>query len=799
MTCRTLIFLFIACICLSCTRPSHEGRSVLAFDEGWLFHRGDVQGAQEAGFFDTGWRKINVPHDWSIEDIPGTDSPFDSTVVNGVSSGFTCGGTGWYRKHFTLDQDITGNKVFIRFDGVYMNADVWVNSHHAGNHFYGYTPFEYEISRWLHPGADNVIAVRIVNDSVRCRWYSGSGIYRQVKLITTPGFHITSHGIAVTTPQVTEKEATVEVNTTVLNQSGKKETALLTVKILDNDNHTVAEGSHSFSLLADAEITLKNGLSVQSPRLWSPENPDMYSVVCELRIGSMLIDRDSQNFGIRSIKFDSKQGFLLNGKEVNLKGGCIHHDNGPLGTAAIARAEERKIELLKAAGFNAVRMAHNPPSEAMLDACDRLGMLVIDEAFDVWRYGHFSGDYATKFDSLWPSDLRSMVLRDRNHPSVIMWSIGNEIRNSGTPEIDSLCGVLADFVRSVDPSRPVTAAQNAVSIQKDNFFSHLDVCGYNYARTAYKTDHARKPERVIFCSESYPSEAYDYWQAVTENAWLIGDFVWTAFDYMGEASIGWRGYPQNPDFYPWNLAYCGDIDICGNARPQSLYRQTLWNDKPVVHLFTAPPEPSFPLNPHKEKWSVWDWPDVIDSWNFEGYENKKIVVSAYTNCDEAELFLNGRPLGKKINRPADKNTLKWAVPFEAGELKVVAYRDGKVAGSSSLRTAGKPAQLILHADRQILKADGQDLCYVTVEIVDSTGTRNPQAENMLTFSASGAGRIIAAANANPMSTESFQQQKRKAWRGKCLVILQAGNDKGTMRLTVHSEGLPDAEITVKTE
>jgi len=800
MNYRCIIFLVLAaCTIVSCHRRNLESNRTQPFDDNWLFHRGDAQGAEQPGFADSSWRQIDLPHDWSIEDIPGTKSPFDSTVVNGVASGFTRGGTGWYRKHFHIDDKYAGSCVFIRFDGVYMNSDVWVNGHHAGNHFYGYTPFEYEISRWLDFGGDNVIAVKVMNDSVRCRWYSGSGIYRHVQLIVTPKFHIASRGIAIVTPEINANSATVEVSTTVNNQSEKSEHALLVVNILDSKKRVVAKSDNSFDLQARLTATFNNKLIIESPHLWSPENPELYTVVCEIRANGKLINCDSQSFGVRSIKFDSKRGFLLNGRVVKLKGGCIHHDNGPLGAAAFDRAEERKIELLKSAGYNAIRMAHNPPSEVILNACDRLGMLVIDEAFDMWRYGHFSGDYSIKFDSLWKSDLESMILRDRNHPSVIMWSIGNEIKFAGTPEIDSVCGILADYVRALDPTRPVTAAQNAVSEQKDNFFSHLDICGYNYALGSYKNDHVRKPARVIFGSESYASETYDYWQAVSESPWVIGDFVWTAFDYLGEASIGWRGYPQDKNFFPWNHAYCGDIDICGNRRPQSFYRQTLWDEKPVVKLFVKPPEPSFPLNPLKEKWSKWDWPDAVESWNFEGSENKTLTVTAYTNCEVVELLHNSKSMGKKINLPAGKNIITWNVPYKSGELIAYGYKDGKIADTSVLKTAGKPSMIILKPECPSIHADGQDLIYIRVEVNDSQGLRNPMADNRLRFTVSGPGIIIATANSNPMSIESFRQPERKAWRGQCLVIIRSMKQKGEIRLTAASDGLKSAQIIIKAE
>ena len=797
---RHIIFFTVTVALLSsCSQNARMPRSDKLFDENWLFHEGEITGGDKVTLDEADWRKLDLPHDWSIEDITGTGSPFDSTLADGVSSGFTRGGIGWYRKHFTIGPEEKDKKVFIRFDGVYMNSDVWINGHHAGNHFYGYTPFEYDISEWIKSGSDNVIAVRVNNDSVRCRWYSGSGIFRHVRLITASPLHIDRWGISVTTTEVTDEQALIHVMTTLCNEDPEGRHPEINLKIVDMAGNVVSERKTVTEIIANQKNSVKQECTLLLPKLWSPEGPYLYRAEVSIFVEGRLTDQVEQPFGIRTLQFDARQGFRLNGKETKFRGGCIHHDNGPLGSAAFDRAEERKVEFLKAAGFNAIRMAHNPPSEAMLDACDRLGMLVIDEAFDVWRYGHFKGDYSTRFDCLWQEDLTSMILRDRNHPCIILWSIGNEIRNTDTEEIASLCGKLADFVRSLDPTRSVTAAVNAITPLKDPFFSHLDVCGYNYCPGLYETDHERLPERVIYCSESYPSQAYDYWQGVIDHPWVAGDFVWTAFDHLGEASIGWRGYPQEPDFFPWYLAWCGDLDICGIPRPQSFFRQTLWNQEPQVSVFVTPPLPSFPVNPDKAWWSLWDWPDAISSWNFEGFEGKSLSVSVYTNCEEAELLLNGTSLGRRMNTTENKNILQWDVPYESGELKASGYRDGNLAVTAVLRTANKPASIILKPDRTTIKADGQDLCYVSIELVDEQGIRNPLADNTLTFNVSGAGGLAAVGNANPVSSESFRKNERKAWQGRCMAILRSGKEPGTISLVVRSEGLPDAGIAIKVE
>lgn len=784
---------------MTCTREDHASRLELNFDDGWLFHRGALPGGEDPSLDDRSWDQIDLPHDWSIADLPGTNSPFDSTVINGVASGFTRGGTAWYRKYFTIPRTEKGERILIRFDGVYKNSDVWVNGAHIGNHYYGYTGFQYDVTDFVNFSGENLLAVKVNNDAITCRWYSGSGIYRHVWLISTPALHFDPSGLYITTTGVSEERAAVNIQAVVRNQSGEARHPVIRFEIVNAENKVVAAGEKGCSVQEGERTTLDQVLEITEPELWDPDSPYLYRLVAGISQGMRVMDTISQKFGIRSISFDAAAGFRLNGKVTELRGGCMHHDNGPLGARAYDRAEERKIELLKAAGFNAVRFAHNPPSREILDACDRLGVMAVDEAFDVWQYGKLENDYSLYFDSLWRSDLKSMILRDRNHPSIIMWSTGNEIRNAGSAEVASVCDSMSRLVHSLDPTRPVTAAVNHVSRAKDPFLSHLDVCGYNYAAGLYTDDHLHVPERVMYGSESYPPEAWDYWQGVKDNSWVIGDFVWTAFDYLGEASIGWRGYPQKPDFYPWHLAYCGDLDVCGSRRPQSYYRQTIWDDKPVAFLFVKPPRPSFPLNPEKAEWSKWDWPDVVGSWNFEGYESTPLLVSAYTNCEEAELFLNGMSLGRKKNTREDKNIIQWSVPYQPGELKITGYTGNETAAGSVLKTAGNPVEIRLTADRDVLKADGQDLSFIIVGLIDSNGIMNPGAENRINFTIRGPGEIMALANADPTSTESFRGTFRKAWRGRCLAIVRSGKDKGEIRLGASADGFVEKEIVIKAE
>lgn len=772
------------------------------FDDNWKFFLGGAQNAESEKFDDSKWRTVDLPHDWSIEDLPGRNSPFEPKAIGQVSTGFTVGGTGWYRKAFVVGAGEKRKRISLQFDGVYMNAEVWVNGVSVGKHPYGYTSFCFDITDNVKPGEKNIIVVQVKNEGQNSRWYPGSGIYRHVWLKIQEPAHVAQWGTYITTPVVDASSAQVKIRTTVQNEAATSADVKLVTLILDSHEAQVAKTESSQTISANADVEISQEVTVASPKLWSPESPALYHAVSEIYVNNKLIDRTRTQFGIRSISFDSEHGFLLNGKSVKLRGGCVHHDNGPLGSKAYDRAEVRRIEILKEAGFNAIRCSHNPPSPAFLNACDSLGMFVMDEAFDMWRIENNPYDYHLYFDEWWQRDIESMVTRDRNHPSVILWSIGNEIRDMENPKVIAVEKMLGKEVRRLDPTRPVTAAVNNLRPQKDEFFSNLDVCGYNYAaggdhkgQDVYALDHKRVPERVMFGSESYAMETLSTWMDVVDHPYVVGDFVWTAFDYIGEASIGWRGYWQEANFYPWSLAYCGDIDICGWRRPQSYYREALWKENQLA-LFVKPPVPSFPLNPEKQSWSIWEWHDAVADWNWQGYEQKPLEISAYSSCEEAELFLNGKSLGKKKTDRSTEFMAKWSVPYQAGELKVVGYRDGKTIKASILHTTGSVANIKLTADRAQLAGDGEDLSYVTVELTDLKGLLNPKAENLVKFNIEGPGTIIGVGNANPMSLESYQLPQRKAWRGKCLVIVKTKKNAGSIRLVASSNGLKPAAITL---
>jgi beta-galactosidase len=684
------------------------------------------------------------------------------------------------------------------FEGVYMNAEVWLNGAYLGNHPYGYTSFWYDISDKIKPEKDNILAVKVKNEGENSRWYSGSGIYRHVWLQVVPPLHVTTWGTYITTPRVTEKEAAINVKTSLINNNPKASTYKLVTKIIDANGLIQAENETEGTLGPGQTGEIIQEIILPNPKLWSTDLPSLYTAVSEIQESGSISDITDTKFGVRTISFDAVKGFLLNGKALKLKGGCVHHDNGILGSKAYDRAEERRVELLKENGYNAIRSSHNPPSPAFLDACDRFGMLVIDESFDMWKEGKNPYDYHLWFNDWWKKDVESMILRDRNHPSVILWSIGNEIPNRQKPEVVEIARSSAEYIRSLDPTRPITSAVNDLRPDKDPYFAVLDVAGYNYAsggdhnqNNIYEMDHDRIPQRVMVGTESYPLEAFGSWIDVIDHPYVIGDFVWTAFDYIGEASIGWRGYFQKQNFFPWNLAFCGDLDICGWKRAQSYYRDVLWNNN-KLSVWVTPPEPSFPVNPERQTWSKWHWNDAVNDWTWKGSEGKLMDVNIYSSCSQVELFLNGKSLGKKTTDRTTKYIAVWQVPYQTGLLKAVGYSGKKKIAGAELRTAGEVSQIKLTADRIKIKSDGQDLSYITVELSDKDGIINPKAENEVSFEISGPGSVAGVGNANPSSIESFQLPKRTAWQGKCMIIIKSHTTPGKIIVKATSPGLQTA-------
>lgn len=805
-----IILLFITCF-LTQSFAKVSQREML-FDDNWKFSLQDVKGAEKPSFNDKTWRSIDLPHDWSIEKLPGQEAgkvigPFSKESIGSTATGYTVGGVAWYRKTFTLNSNVKYKSTIISFDGVYMNCDVWINGKLLGSHPYGYTAFDYDISNFLNSaGKPNVIAVKVKNEGKNSRWYSGSGIYRHVWLIQKQAVSIAQNGICVNTERIAENNAIVSISSEVENKSGKSTASKLLINILDSDGKTVQIVESPTKTISTVSEVFTQSISIPQPKLWSVETPNLYNAEIQVITDGIVTDKVSTTFGVRTIHFDAKTGFLLNGKKVLLKGGCMHNDNGFLGSATIDRAEERRVQLMKAYGFNAIRTSHNPPSKQFLDACDRNGVLVLDEAFDMWERPKNPQDYHLYFKEWWKKDLKSMIYRDRNHPSVIMWSIGNEINERA----DSLGFVirkqLVKEVHKLDSTRPVT---EAICDFWDHWgqkwsttapsYSDLDVGGYNYLNNQYEADHAEFPERIIVATESYAAEAYAFWKQVEKNPYVIGDFVWTAMDYLGETGCGSSTYdPKEVQRvglkpWPWFNAFCGDIDLCGFKKPQLLYRDVVWNNSKIEMLVHEPiPEGM------KETYSYWGWPNEYQSWNWVGSEDKMMDVRVFTKCQAVRIELNGKIIAENpVNDNANLITT-FKVPYQQGVLKAIALNNGIEVATKELRTTGAPANIKLTADKSKIKADRNDLSYVKVEITDAQGNAIPNANVPVTFTVSGVGEIAGSGNACPTDMESFNNSICKTYFGQALVILRPLKDikTGTITLKAEANGLITGEINI---
>ncbi|MBN1421200.1 MAG: DUF4982 domain-containing protein [Planctomycetes bacterium] len=725
--------------------------------------------------------------------------PFDAESEGGASSGFTIGGVAWYRKRFTLPENARGRRIRVLFDGVYMDARIWLNGVLVGEHPYGYTSFHLDLTPSARFGKEaNVLAVRIDASGRHTRWYSGSGICRHAWLTVTDPVHVAPWGICVTTPEATPARAMVRARTTVANDGAGEREVRVAARIIDPDGREVASQASAHSIAAGATHEFDRTLAVPGPALWSPDSPALYRLVATVAVDGATVDEAETTFGIRTIAFGPETGFVLNGKPLELRGGCVHHDNGCLGACAFDRAESRRVELLKASGFNAIRTSHNPPSPAFLEACDRLGVLVVDEAFDCFTPGKNPQDYGRFFDEWWKRDIESMVLRDRNHPSVIIWSIGNEVPSQATAEGARQTRMLAEYVRPLDPTRPVTQAFMPVGNWDDLFgaFDALDVVGYNYKEDRYRPDHEKRPRQIIFSSESLPKDLFRHWRSTIELSYVFGDFVWTAMDYLGEAGIG-EAYIEGRGGtglrWPWTVSNCGDLDLCGWKRPQSYYRDMVWDCGAKIACFVHRPL----ADGEKEALSWWGWPDVSESWTWPGEEGKPLDVHVYSVCPRARLSLNGRDLGAKDLGDAAQLQAVWRVPYEAGTLTAHGLdAGGNEIARWELRTAGPAARIRMTADRTILAADGQDLAFVSVEILDAKGILQPEADGLVRFRIDGPGSLAGAGNADPKSHESFQQPRRRAYRGRLLAVVRAGKREGTVRLAAEGDGLEPAAIDI---
>ncbi|MEL1252258.1 sugar-binding domain-containing protein [Flavobacterium sp. DGU38] len=794
-----LVYLLLISCITEITAQNNTIQRKQLFNSDWKFALGDASENSQTNFNDSSWRKLSLPHDWSIEGKSEKNNPSEG------DGGFYPMGKAWYRKIFSVPAEWKEQKIAIYFEGVYMNAEVFINGKSVGFQPYGYTSFEYDLSPYLKFGEKNTIAVKVDNSQQKnCRWYSGSGIYRNVWLMVRNPVHVKNWGIAISTLEVKNNKAAIQVKTVVKNETSISQDLLLStvMKFEKDKNHAFSESK--ITVLPNEEKEITQILTVENPKLWSIELPNLYEVKSVVKTASKVFDVVTTDFGIRTINFSAENGFSLNGKKIKLNGGCVHHDNGALGAAAYDRAEERKVELLKAAGFNAVRTSHNPPSEAFLNTCDRLGMLVIDEIFDGWKEKKNTYDYAGLFDKWWKHDVESMVLRDRNHPSIIMWSIGNEIIERTKPEAVETAKMLANAVKNLDSSRPVTSAMTTWNQGWDIFdplMAAHDVAGYNYQLHHAEEDHKRVPSRIIVQTESYPKDAFANWDLVQKNNYILGDFVWTAMDYIGESGIGRYVYPGEPEgehwtgnLHPWHGAYCGDIDLIGWRKPISHYRSMLYNDNEKMYMAVREPNPESGLI-KLTSWAVWP---TWESWTWPNQEGKNIEVEVYSKYPKVRLYLNGKNLGEKETGKAQEFKATFTIPYQKGELKAVGLENDKEVESVSLKTATQPTTIKLIADRKNIKADGQDLVYVTVEITDEKGILNPNAENELTFTVTGAGTIAGVDNANLKDTDLYVANTRKAWNGRALVIIKNNGESGIINLEVTAPGLKKGVIKIQT-
>ena len=740
--------------------------------------------------FDFGWQfthngktvTVDLPHDWDIY-----EGPVSGKGITGTGGGWFQAGKGEYRKTFkSPDAEITK----LHFEGVYQKAEVYVNGQKAGQHHYGYTPFTVDVTPYLYKDKRlNEVTVKVDNsDQPNCRWYSGSGIYRHVWLETMPALHIAENGVFVTTPEVSEQQARVQVEVTIANES----------QVDRNATVVVGAAQMMVAVAAGQTKTVSTTLTVNNPRLWSPENPALSEINVQLKENGKTIDNATTTYGIRSFSFDAERGFILNGKPVPINGACVHHDDGVLGSRAFDDAEIRKVRQMKQAGFNLIRTSHNPSTRAFLDACDSIGMLVIDEAFDGWRTQKNPYDYSTVIDSCFHNDIHAMVLRDRNHPSIISWSIGNEVIERKDIRVVYTARQMKAAILEKDATRPVTEALCAWDRDWEIYDPHaevLDVVGYNYMIFKHASDHQRDPKRIIWQTESYPRDAFRNWAVVNDFPYVVGDIVWTGLDYLGESGIGrtyYKGEREGESWIEggqpeWHGAPCGDVDITGWRKPISHYREMLWDkDTP---LYMAVKEPNgYHGEIHTTMWSVWP---TWESWTWPGWEGKPVDVEVYTHQPEVKLYLDDQLIDtKQVSRNTEFKAV-FSVPYKAGTLRAEA--GGK---SVTLKTAGEPARLRLTPDRTVMTADGQSLIYVVAEVVDKDGIPVPEAAIPCEATIKGAGTLLAFASADLKDTEPYTSPRAKTWKGRAMLVIRSTQKKGSVSVSIKSS-LPTATLSLK--
>ena len=788
---------------VACTSTKKQVRIVEDFNKNWNFKLGDYPDAIQSSFNASDWRTLQLPHDWSIEGAFNKDNPTKQAQA------FLPAGKGWYRKTFTLPENWKNKTVSIEFDGVFKNSEVFINGHSLGMRPNGYISFGYELSKYLHFGKqENVIAVKVDNDAQpNSRWYTGSGIYRNVRLVASDKLHVAQWGTYVTTPEVSAAKATAKLEVTVKNDADFAKEFKLQTTILDANMRTVATTFSVEKIAANSEQKTTHNLVVNNPKLWDTENPNMYKIVTTIYENSKAVDNYETPLGFRFFHFDAEKGFSLNGKPTKILGVCLHHDNGALGAVENIHAVKRKLTIMKEMGANAIRMAHNPHSLEMMQLCDEMGFIVQDEAFDVWKKKKVTNDYHKDWDAWHKKDLEDFIKRDRNHPSVMMWSIGNEIREQFDSTGIAITKELAQIVKSLDTTRPVTSALTENVIEKNFIYQSgaLDLLGFNYKHEDYKEFPIRFKGQKIIASESvsaletrghydFPADgikmwppkhgapfdgnadwtvsAFDnvasYWGTTHEANWktikkqdfMAGTFIWTGFDYLGE-----------PDPYPFpaRSSYFGIVDLAGFPKDVYYMYQSEWSKKTVLHIF-----------PH------WNWKkdQEVDVWAY------------YNNADEVELFLNGKSLGKKAKQNEDLH-ISWRVKFEPGTIKAISRKDGKVVLEKEIHTAGQASKIDLKADKASIKNDGYDLVYVTVSVVDKDGNLIPNANDLINFEVTCGGKLVGVDNGYQANLDSFKANSCKVYNGKCIAIIQSNGKKENIELKASTgNGISNSAIEI---
>lgn len=777
----------------------------LPFNHGWQFFNNETKTSSYDEIQNAAFAEVHLPHDWSLSDVPAEVSsnaigPFYQESIGKAATGFTRGGEGWYRKVFKLPSLPQDSLVEISFEGVAVESEVWVNHRFVGRHTHAYTSFSYDISDVVIPNADNSIVVKVTNRGLNSRWYAGSGIYRDVSLTILPhSSHFVENGVHVWTEEITASEAHLQLNTEI---AGNSKGLTLRTKVFDAHQQQVYSGDSS----VDGHL-----ITLERPQLWSPDQPNLYDIHCQLVSGDQVIDQIIIPFGVRIVAFDSKQGMTINGEHVFMRGGCVHHDNGLLGAVSYYDAEYRKISLLKARGYNAIRSSHNPSSRQLRAACDQLGMLMIDEAFDMWHAEKLPDDYAQYFTQDWQRDLTAMVRAARNSPCVVMWSIGNEVPERSTDIGVEWSWKLANHIKHIDTTRPVTAAlhgtpgrpqkagpgtarpgfENVIDPASSQF---LDVVGYNYKLHEIEHDHSVYPDRVLYASETYAKDPLDYRILAEKAPYFIGEFLWTAMDYLGEAGIG-HSYFLTPDKpYPFGerfpivVSYCGDIDLIGHQQAQSFYRDVVWGISPLHLAVAAPlPENTTEYLPH------WGWKTQQASWTWPGYDDQTMTLFVYTSGDQISVLLNGIEHHNQAVTFDHKMMATLEVPYQPGTLSVVSFKNGVEIARQQLITASEVAQIQVSIDKSI---PTNDLYYVQIALEDASGNLCDKAIQSLDIDVIGSAVIAAFGTGNPNAVGSLQSHSAQCYQGRALLIVRRTDLKGAIDVVVHAAGLASKRITL---